>query len=84
MGGGARPQALRWCWLYPLRDLMGFGFWLCSFFGRTIVWRGDRYRLEADGLMVPAYGKAGHMSEAVVYGGTFLAPEIEPSLVAEQ
>ena len=30
------PQAARWCWLYPLRDLLGFGFWLCSFFGNTI------------------------------------------------
>ena len=47
------PYALRLCWLYPLRDLMGFGFWVCSFFGSTIIWRGQQYRLELDGLMVP-------------------------------
>lgn len=47
-------HALRLCWLYPLRDLMGFGFWLSSFLGSTITWRGQRYRLEAGGLMVPA------------------------------
>lgn len=48
-------QALRFCWLYPLRDLMGFGFWVCSFLGNTIVWRGQRYRLEVGGLMVPLH-----------------------------
>lgn len=77
-------SSLHSCWLYPLRDLMGFGFWLFSFFGSTIVWRGDRYRLEADGLMVPAYGDTGDLAEAVVYGSTFLARDIEPSLVAER
>lgn len=44
--------ALRDCWLYPLRDLMGFGFWIASFLSANIVWRRERYRLEADGLMV--------------------------------
>jgi ceramide glucosyltransferase len=47
-------QALRSCWLYPIRDLMGFGFWLFSFLGNTITWRGETYRLELDGFMVPA------------------------------
>jgi len=46
-------QALRLCCFYPLRDLLGFGFWLSSFFGNSIVWRGQRYRLEVEGLMVP-------------------------------
>jgi ceramide glucosyltransferase len=45
-------QAILYCWLYPLRDLMGFGFWLASFLGRTIVWRTERYRLETGGRMV--------------------------------
>jgi ceramide glucosyltransferase len=44
-------QALRFCWLYPLRDLMGFGVWCASFCGRKIVWRGDYYRLEKNGQM---------------------------------
>jgi ceramide glucosyltransferase len=44
--------SLRLCWLYPLRDLMGFIVWCCSFAGREIVWRNERYRLVADGKMV--------------------------------
>jgi ceramide glucosyltransferase len=45
-------ESLRLCWLYPLRDLMGFIVWCCSFAGRQIVWRNERYRLVADGKMV--------------------------------
>jgi ceramide glucosyltransferase len=44
--------SLRYCCLYPVRDLMGFGFWCASFFGSTIVWRGQRYRLVAGGKMI--------------------------------
>jgi len=40
------------CWLYPLRDFMGFGFWLVSCFSDQIRWRGERYRLEVGGRMV--------------------------------
>ena len=46
------PRALRSAWLYPLRDLMGFAFWCASYTGRTIMWRGDLYRLEGCGRMV--------------------------------
>jgi len=45
-------HALRLAWLYPLRDLMGFGFWCASYSGRKIEWRGDWYRLEPGGRMV--------------------------------
>jgi ceramide glucosyltransferase len=45
-------RALRNCWLYPLRDLMGFGFWLASYAGDTVVWRGEKYRLTAGGRML--------------------------------
>jgi ceramide glucosyltransferase len=45
-------ESLRLCWLYPLRDLMGFIVWCGSFTGREIVWRNERYRLVADGKMV--------------------------------
>lgn len=47
-------DSLRLCWLYPLRDLLGFFFWCFSFFGSTILWRGERYRLLPGGLMVRA------------------------------
>jgi ceramide glucosyltransferase len=45
-------RSLMQCWLYPVRDLMGFCFWAASFIGTTIVWRGERYRLKAEGRMV--------------------------------
>src|SRR5215472_1533418 len=48
------PRALTSAWLYPLRDLMGFLFWCASYSGRTITWRGELYRLEGCGRMVPA------------------------------
>jgi len=37
--------------LYPLRDLMGFGFWVASYFGSTIVWRGKLFQLLPLGKM---------------------------------
>jgi len=45
------PRSLTWCWLYPLRDLMGFFFWLASYSGTTIVWRNELYRLSYGGKM---------------------------------
>jgi ceramide glucosyltransferase len=44
-------QALSWCWLYPIRDLLGFCVWCASFGGNEIVWRGERYELEPGGRM---------------------------------
>ena len=37
--------------LYPIRDLMGFGFWAASYLSSTIVWRGKLYRLLPGGKM---------------------------------
>jgi ceramide glucosyltransferase len=45
--------ALRNCWLYPVRDFMGFFVWIASFLGRTITWRNQQYQLEEEGRMVP-------------------------------
>ena len=45
-------RALRCSWLYPLRDLMGFGFWLASYAGDIVDWRGEKYRLVAGGRML--------------------------------
>ncbi|HEY2380547.1 MAG TPA: bacteriohopanetetrol glucosamine biosynthesis glycosyltransferase HpnI [Terriglobia bacterium] len=46
------PESFSYCWLYPLRDLIGFIVWCCSFAGSEIVWRSERYRLVADGKMI--------------------------------
>ena len=37
--------------LYPLRDLMGIGFWAASYLSRRILWRGRVYELLAGGRM---------------------------------
>ncbi len=42
---------LRTLLLYPLRDLMGFFYWVASYTGGTILWRGKLYRLGEQGLM---------------------------------
>lgn len=46
-------NALRYFWLFPLRDLMGFCFWALSFFGNTVLWRNQVYELHAGGKMIP-------------------------------
>src|SRR6185437_14602511 len=38
-------QVLRDLWLLPLRDFFGLGFWIWSFAGDTVVWRGERFHL---------------------------------------
>jgi ceramide glucosyltransferase len=37
--------------LYPLRDLMGFGFWAASYLGSRILWRGRSFELLPGGKM---------------------------------
>jgi ceramide glucosyltransferase len=37
--------------LYPLRDLMGFGFWAASYWGNRILWRGQVFELLPGGKM---------------------------------
>jgi ceramide glucosyltransferase len=37
--------------LYPLRDLMGFGFWVASYWGSQVLWRGHVYELLPGGKM---------------------------------
>ena len=35
--------------LLPFEDLLGPCFWMAGFFGKTVVWRGRKYRLRPDG-----------------------------------
>jgi ceramide glucosyltransferase len=48
--------ARRALWLVPLRDLLGFALWVGGFFGSTIVWRGNRFRLGEGGKLLPSAG----------------------------
>lgn len=49
---------VRWL-LLPIEDVLGFVFWIAGFIGNTIMWRGRRYRLYADGRfeLLPSDGK---------------------------
>ncbi len=53
------PRAITSCWLYPLRDLMGFAFWVGSYTGSTIEWRGEHYKLLKEGRMERVSGPIG-------------------------
>jgi ceramide glucosyltransferase len=48
------------CWLYPLRDILGFAIWCASFCSSEIVWRDERYALEPGGRMRPVFPRAAH------------------------
>jgi ceramide glucosyltransferase len=38
-------------WLLPLRDVLSFGVYAASFFGKTVFWRGSRYLTRSDGAL---------------------------------
>ena len=40
--------------LYPVRDLMGFFFWVASYWGRRVLWRGKVFELLPGGRMQAA------------------------------
>jgi ceramide glucosyltransferase len=46
------PLCRRQWYLIPLQDLLSFVFWAAGFFGNTIEWRGETYRLQKDGRFV--------------------------------
>jgi ceramide glucosyltransferase len=46
------PQAKRYIWLVPIRDLISFVIWIYSFVGNTIEWRGRRLKLTKGGKLV--------------------------------
>ena len=41
-------------WLLPARDIAAFVVFMLSFFGGTVVWRGRRYHVNADGTLLQA------------------------------
>jgi ceramide glucosyltransferase len=43
-------QVLVYLWLLPARDLISMGLWIAAFSGNTIVWRGERFVLNAGKL----------------------------------
>ncbi len=44
---------LKYLWLVPIRDLMGFGVWIVSFVGKEIRWRGNRFIVRRSGKIEP-------------------------------
>jgi len=46
------PLTARLFFLVPAQDILSFAMWLAGFFGNTILWRGRKYYLQADGRFV--------------------------------
>jgi ceramide glucosyltransferase len=47
------PRAVGLCWLYPLRDFLGFVAWAISYTSRDFYWRGEMYRFGKGGRIAP-------------------------------
>jgi ceramide glucosyltransferase len=47
----AEPKRMRSAFLYPLRDLLGFCYWVASYVSNQVRWRGEVYKLLHDGFM---------------------------------
>jgi ceramide glucosyltransferase len=41
-------------WLVPVRDLLSFAVRIASFLGRSVSWRGQKFRVRSDGQMLVA------------------------------
>jgi ceramide glucosyltransferase len=64
-------RALRLCWLYPLRDLLGFLVWATSYCrGSSFRWRGELYHFTRGGRIVSVERtrKASHAVDATTSG----------------
>lgn len=47
---GVDPKSYR---LLPVRDMLSFGIFVASFFGRGVSWRGYRYDVAPSGVLIP-------------------------------
>jgi ceramide glucosyltransferase len=47
----AEPRWMRNALLYPLRDLLGYCYWIASYVSNQVKWRGEVYNLLQDGFM---------------------------------
>jgi len=52
------PLTARLWWMVPIQDLASFLVWITGFFGNTILWRGRKYRVLADGRFQPVLARA--------------------------
>ena len=59
-------QVLRDLWMLPLRDLLALIFWIWSFAGDTVIWRGERFRLQ-DGRIVRVANEVALEAKAVPF-----------------
>jgi ceramide glucosyltransferase len=59
------PRSLWLCWLYPLRDLLGFCTWVASFTGNKFLWRGEPYQFGQDGRITPVQRSLDFLSDRV-------------------
>ena len=51
---GEQRRLVRYTLLYPLRDLLGFGVWLCSYLPADTRYHGTRFRIMPDGRLLEA------------------------------
>jgi ceramide glucosyltransferase len=51
------------CWLYPLRDLLGFCTWAVSFTSNRFFWRGERYEFGSEGRITPVQREIDFVSD---------------------
>jgi ceramide glucosyltransferase len=47
------PRSATFCWLYPVRDLVGFLIWVGSYTSRRFYWRGETYVFSKGGRIIP-------------------------------
>jgi ceramide glucosyltransferase len=59
------PRSLWLCWLYPLRDLLGFCTWVASFTGNKFLWRGEPYQFGQDGRITPVQRSLDFLSDRI-------------------